>query len=226
MTARVRLTLLLLFAFACSGVIATPLGCVDPLIGTEGTGSEYGGMMPMTGVPFGSFQAVAMARTNAIGRTSFNALDERLLGVILTRQPAIWMGDWGEVRILLKEPSKIVSADYRPHCTKVVTEKGAVEFTEGCDVYCGTKKDAGIVLRNVYVKPLYERLVGEGWKCLYVLPSEGQYADDLEGTVDGVHPNDWGMMHIAQAFEGVIRTALKTETPVRGDVRFKPEGQK
>lgn len=86
-------------------------------------------MMPMTGVPFGSFQAVAMTRTNAIGRTSFNALDEKLLGVILTRQPAIWMGDWGEVRIPLKELSKIVSADYRPHYTKVVTEKGVVEFT-------------------------------------------------------------------------------------------------
>jgi len=26
---------------------------VDPMVGTEGTGSEYGGMMPMTGVPFG-----------------------------------------------------------------------------------------------------------------------------------------------------------------------------
>lgn len=102
---------------------------VDPLIGTEGTGSEYGGMMPMTGVPIGSFQAVAMTRTNAIGRTSFNALDEKLLGVILTRQPAIWMGDWGEVRIPLKEAAKIVSADYRPYYTKVVTEKGAVEFT-------------------------------------------------------------------------------------------------
>ena len=31
---------------------------VDPLIGTEGIGSQYGGMMPYTGVPFGSFQKV------------------------------------------------------------------------------------------------------------------------------------------------------------------------
>ena len=109
--------------------LVSRLDFVDPLIGTEGTGSEYGGMMPMTGVPFGSFQAVAMTRTNAIGRTSFNVLDEKLLGVILTRQPAIWMGDWGEVRIPLREPSKIVSADYRPYCTRVEAEKGAVEFT-------------------------------------------------------------------------------------------------
>ena len=35
------------------------------------------------------------------------------------------------------------------------------------------------------------------------------YPDDVEGTVDGVHPNDWGMMHLAKAFGGAVREALK-----------------
>ena len=35
---------------------------VDPMVGTEGTGSEYGGMMPMTGVPFGSMHLVPVTR--------------------------------------------------------------------------------------------------------------------------------------------------------------------
>ena len=48
------------------------LDFVDPLIGTEGSGSEYGGMMPYTGVPFGSFQMVPMTRQNRVGRLSFN----------------------------------------------------------------------------------------------------------------------------------------------------------
>ena len=30
------------------------LAYVDPLIGTQGAGTQYGGMMPMAGVPFGS----------------------------------------------------------------------------------------------------------------------------------------------------------------------------
>ena len=39
-----------------------PIDYIDPLIGTEGKGSQYGGMMPMTGVPFGSIQWVPMTR--------------------------------------------------------------------------------------------------------------------------------------------------------------------
>ena len=68
----------------------TSLEIVDPLIGTEGMGTEYGGMMPMTGVPFGSMHLVPVTRTNRVSATSFNALDRQLLGFILTRQPAIW----------------------------------------------------------------------------------------------------------------------------------------
>jgi len=81
-------------ALASGGVWAlSAVDYIDPLIGTEGDGSEYGGMQPYTCVPFGSFHAVPMTRTNEIGRLSFNASDDTLLGIILTRQPAIWMGD-------------------------------------------------------------------------------------------------------------------------------------
>ena len=43
---------------ALDGVAKPPLDYVDPLIGTEGSGSQYGGMMPYTCVPFGSFHLV------------------------------------------------------------------------------------------------------------------------------------------------------------------------
>ena len=92
---------------------------VDPMVGTEGVGSEYGGMMPMTGVPFGSMHLVPVTRTNAVGRTSFNALDGELLGFCLTRQPAIWMGEFGPVRIWLDRPLPIESVDAHPWCTVV-----------------------------------------------------------------------------------------------------------
>lgn len=92
---------------------------VDPMVGTEGTGSEYGGMMPMTGVPFGSMHIVPVTRTNAVGRTSFNALDRELLGFCLTRQPAIWMGEFGPVRIWLDRPLPIESVDAHPWQTTV-----------------------------------------------------------------------------------------------------------
>ena len=32
---------------------------------------------------------------------------------------------------------------------------------------------------------------------------------DCEGTVDGVHPNDWGMMSMAKAYGGAVAEALR-----------------
>ena len=107
----------------------TSLEIVDPLIGTEGMGSEYGGMMPMTGVPFGSMHLVPVTRTNRVSATSFNALDRQLLGFILTRQPAIWMGEWGPVRIWLKSPLPIESVKASPFRTVVKAGGRRYELT-------------------------------------------------------------------------------------------------
>ena len=101
---------------------------IDPLIGTEGSGSQYGGMQPYTCVPFGSFHMVPMTRLNRVGQLSFNAADDTLIGFILTRQPAIWMGDWGEVRIPI-EPSKIERAEYAPHLGRVTAGGRMFEYT-------------------------------------------------------------------------------------------------
>ncbi|MCF0168457.1 MAG: glycoside hydrolase family 92 protein, partial [Bacteroidales bacterium] len=73
------------------------LNYVDPLIGTQGVGTQYGGMMPMAGVPFGSIQWVPMTRLTEVGTLSYNESDTLLLGFIGTRQPAIWMGEWGQL---------------------------------------------------------------------------------------------------------------------------------
>lgn len=107
---------------------ASNLDFVDPLIGTEGKGSQYGGMMPYVGVPFGSFQLVPMTRLNRVGQLSFNQADDTLIGFILTRQPAIWMGDWGEVRIPI-EPLKIKRGVYTPYRGEVAAGESVFEYT-------------------------------------------------------------------------------------------------
>lgn len=117
------------FAVAVTASVkAAPLDCVDPLIGTEGGGSEYGGMMPCTGVPFGSFHMVPMTRLNRVGQLSFNSADDTLIGFILTRQPAIWMGDWGEVRIPI-EPAGIDNARYTPYHGRITAGGRTFEYT-------------------------------------------------------------------------------------------------
>lgn len=89
--------LAVLSLISCAQEGAGNLDYVNPLIGTKGEGSQYGGMMPMAGVPFGSAQWVPMTRLTEVGILSYNESDSLLLGYIAARQPAIWMGEWGQV---------------------------------------------------------------------------------------------------------------------------------
>ena len=122
------------------------LDAVDPLIGTEeiaGLGANYGGLQPMAGVPFGSMNLVPMTRTNDVGRVSFCSNDRELLGFVLTRQPAIWMGEWGAVRILLPKPLAIESVDAHPHLVTVRAGGRSYELTASSHVaYIRTDDEA------------------------------------------------------------------------------------
>ena len=73
-----------------------------------------------------------------------------------------------------------------------------------CDVYRGEEN-----AKDVFVRDLFAKLKAEGWKDLILLPKAGMYTD-CEGTVDGVHPNDWGMMSMAKAYGGAVAEALRS----------------
>ena len=98
-----------------------------------------------------------------------------------------------------------VEANYEPFIRNLRAKRPDVPIVmaEQCDVYCGGPND-----KDKYIKALYDKLVAEGWKNLVYLPMDGMYTGDLEGTVDGCHPNDWGMMSLARAFGGAVRKAL------------------
>ena len=76
-------------------------------------------------------------------------------------------------------------------------------MAEQCDVYC-----KGPCEKDKFIRALYEKLVSEGWKNLVYLPKDEMYSGDLEGTVDGCHPNDLGMMSMAKAFGKAVKQAL------------------
>jgi hypothetical protein len=81
-----------------------------------------------------------------------------------------------------------------------------IVMAEQCDVYCGKPNE-----KDVFIRALFEKLVAEGWKNLVYLPKDKMYSGDLEGTVDGCHPNDLGMVTMAEAFEGAVAEALKLD---------------
>jgi hypothetical protein len=55
---------------------------------------------------------------------------------------------------------------------------------------------------------VFERLQAEGMEGLHFLPSKGMLGEDTEGTVDGGHPNDLGMMRQAAVFTAFLQPLL------------------
>ena len=99
----------------------------------------------------------------------------------------------------------VVRARYEPFIRNLrrLRPDVPIVMAEQCDVYCNARN-----VNDVLVKELYDRLVAEGWKNLVYLPKEGMYDGDVEGTVDGVHPNDIGMMSMSKAFGEAVKKAL------------------
>ena len=78
-----------------------------------------------------------------------------------------------------------------------------IVMAEQCDVYCKGQSE-----KDLFMRKIYEKLIAEGWKNLVYLPKTEMYTGDLEGTVDGCHPNDLGMMSMSKAFGKAVKEAL------------------
>ena len=104
-----------------------------------------------------------------------------------------------------KDPISVVRFRYEPFIRALRAKRPNVPIimAEQCDVYC-----KGPCEKDVFIRALYEKLVAEGWKNLVYLPKDEMYSGDLEGTVDGCHPNDLGMMTMAKAFGKAVKQAL------------------
>lgn len=71
---------------------------VNPKIGTSGiTPNGNGGMIPSVSPPFGMTRWTAQTRENFISQCPYNDLDSHIHGFQATHQPAIWMGESGQV---------------------------------------------------------------------------------------------------------------------------------
>lgn len=78
-----------------------------------------------------------------------------------------------------------------------------IVMAERCDVFGRPRGPRDEIIRKVY-----EKLVAEGWRGLTYLSKGRMYVGGAEGTVDGAHPNDWGMVSMADAFGAAVATAM------------------
>jgi predicted alpha-1,2-mannosidase len=73
---------------------------VNPLIGNGGDSPNgSGGMIPSTAPPFAMTRWVAQTRINYVSVTPYNYTDNSIHGFQGTHQPAIWMGESGQVTV-------------------------------------------------------------------------------------------------------------------------------
>ncbi|KAJ8516414.1 hypothetical protein ONZ45_g6297 [Pleurotus djamor] len=74
---------------------------INPLIGNGGdTPNGSGGMIPSTAPPFAMTRWVAQTRQNYVSMTPYNHTDTSIHGFQGTHQPAIWMGESGQVVVV------------------------------------------------------------------------------------------------------------------------------
>lgn len=73
-----------------------------------------------------------------------------------------------------------------------------------------TPTGKGMILREIY-----EQLKKEEVKEIYFVANEGMLGEDCDGTVDGCHPNDLGMMRQAAAMIKALSTIINEAKEVR-----------
>jgi hypothetical protein len=81
-----------------------------------------------------------------------------------------------------------------------------------CDVFAGEidhERADAVKKKDDLVRGIYNKLLAEGMKDIYYLPSEGMLGYDFEGTVDGVHPNDIGMLRLSECYGKKVAEILK-----------------
>ncbi|MEO8583538.1 MAG: SGNH/GDSL hydrolase family protein [Flavitalea sp.] len=69
-------------------------------------------------------------------------------------------------------------------------------------------KNASVDKKRSELARAYQTLQKEGTKRLFYKKGDDLIGTDHEGTVDGVHPNDIGMMRMAQSLDPAIRAIL------------------
>ena len=117
----------------------------------------------------------------------------------------LWNMDFDES----ERAGRAVTVNYEPFIRNLRAKRPDVPIVmaEQCDVFCKGPNE-----KDRFIRALYDRLVAEGWKNLVYLPKTRMYDGDREGTVDGCHPNDRGMLSMSKAFGGAVRSALERQT--------------
>jgi len=147
---------------------------VNPLIGSALKGD--GGVSPFVGPPFATINFMPQTRENKMSSMPYVYDDSSIMGFIASRQPAVWMGDYGYVSVMpqignsievLPEKRKI-SFDHKSEISKPyyysvlmnTTDSKVIKAEIAASSRCGflrftfpATENAGLIIQGINLNP-------------------------------------------------------------------------
>lgn len=166
-----------------------------------GTSITHGGCASRPGL---AFPAIVGRKLDApvinLGFSGSGKMEPEMAELLAELDPSVYVLD-----CLWNMSSDLVSTRIEPFVKTLRASRPdtPILLAEDCSVrdICPTEK--GTILRKIH-----QKLTAEGVKNVHFLSNEGMLGDDTEGTVDGCHPNDLGMMRQAEVFAKALAPLL------------------
>lgn len=135
-----------------------------------------------------------------LGFSGSGKMEPSMCDLIVELDPAVFILDciWNMDQEMVKERVEPFVKKLRS-----VHPNTPILLAEDSSVRNITPTEKGKILREVFAK-----LTQEGVPGIYFLSNEGMLGNDAEGTVDGCHPNDLGMMRQADVFVKALESIL------------------
>jgi len=166
-----------------------------------GTSITHGGCASRPGL---AFPAIVGRRVDLpvinLGFSGSGKMEPAMAELLAELDPSAYVLD-----CLWNMSTELVSTRVEPfvRTLRAVRPDTPIWLAEDSSVRSICPTDKGAILRTIH-----QKLTAEGMKNLYFLSNEGMLGDDTEGTVDGCHPNDLGMMRHAEVFAKAMAPLL------------------
>ena len=140
-----------------------------------------------------------------LGFSGSGKMEPEMADLLVELDPAVFVLD-----CLWNMTPEMVTERVEPFVRKLRTTHPAtpILLAEDSSFCNSTPTGKGTLLRKAF-----DKLTQDGIKDLYFLPNTAMLGDDCEGTVDGCHPNDLGMMRQAAVFTKALRPLLPPVEP-------------
>ena len=167
-----------------------------------GTSITHGGCASRPGLAFPAIMGRKLdCPVINLGFSGSGKMEPEMAELLAELDPSVYVLD-----CLWNMSPDLVSTRIEPFVKTLRTARPdtPILLAEDCSVrnVCPTEK--GTILRRIH-----QKLTAEGVKNLHFLSNEGMLGDDTEGTVDGCHPNDLGMMRQADVFVKALSPLAK-----------------